>query len=149
MFVFYAAYFLKKKRLSQFSSTKMQFKLIERWSTSKRFWKKVLILIALTALILSILQPQYGLSFKKTTRRGQDNNEDNNEDSNKDKDKSKNQNNDEKQNNQTGAQQQQRKTASEENVERILNALEQKEKDARKRFLLRQVRNAAPVDKDW
>ena len=53
-------------------NSKLWEKMVPHLSYPRRFWKRVLWLIALILVIVCLMRPQYGSKFEKVVRKGQD-----------------------------------------------------------------------------
>lgn len=65
-------YYLRRRRLSRFSHRDMWPILFPSLSYTRRFWKRLLFILALICIIIAFLQPQYGLKIERKERKGQD-----------------------------------------------------------------------------
>ena len=72
LFIMGVGYFIRTKHLLRFSNRKMWPTLLPALSTTRRFWKRLLFVLALLCIILAFLQPQYGLRIETKERKGQD-----------------------------------------------------------------------------
>lgn len=70
LFVMWVGRNTRRKRQFKFVSSDIFHKLTPTLSFTRRFWKKVLLLLALVCLILSVLRPQYGVTFEVSERKG-------------------------------------------------------------------------------
>jgi len=57
-------------RLKQFIHPRMWRRIIPSLSYTRRFWKRLLLLLSIICLILAALRPQYGVIFKQIERKG-------------------------------------------------------------------------------
>ena len=70
--IFYVGFFRKKKLLTIFIDKSMWSSLVPSISYTRRFWKKILLLMALIFVILTLMRPQYGTRYENIQRKGQD-----------------------------------------------------------------------------
>ncbi len=71
-FILYFGFLKRKRLLAQFGSRHLWEKLAPSLSPTRRFWKKILFLVAITGVIVCLMRPQYGVKFEHVQRKGVD-----------------------------------------------------------------------------
>ncbi len=62
----------RKHRLNKAIEKKLWPTIVPHLSHTKRFWKRILVILSLICIIIAILRPQYGVIFEQIERKGQD-----------------------------------------------------------------------------
>ncbi|MCP4050429.1 MAG: VWA domain-containing protein [bacterium] len=66
----YTGFIRKKRMFAEFININMRHKMAPSISYTRRFWKKLLLLLGFCFIIISLIRPQYGTHYEKITRKG-------------------------------------------------------------------------------